>query len=157
MPGALMNYQFTGPTAWEDYLSALEAATPTIEAITVTDYHVTETYERVLEYKKAGYLPSVRLIFPNVELRLDVATVPIGDTHLGRWVSRRPSLATTAGHHASFPAMRRTTLPPVPAPAPTTWSTCRRSLPNGCGRCPWSYCVAGVGVPCSLLWPVSSQ
>ena len=73
-PGTLMNDQFTGPTAWEDYLSALEAATPTIEAITVTDYHVTDTYERVLEYKKAGYLPSVRLIFPNVELRLDVAT-----------------------------------------------------------------------------------
>ena len=27
--------QFTGPTAWADYLSALEAATPTIEAIAV--------------------------------------------------------------------------------------------------------------------------
>ena len=31
-----------------DYLSALEAATPTIEAIAITDYYVTETYERVL-------------------------------------------------------------------------------------------------------------
>ena len=77
--------------------------------------------------------------------------VPIGDTHSRRWVSRRPSLVTTAGHHASFPAKRRTTLPPVSAPAPTTWSTCRRSLPNGCGRCPWLHYVAGVGVPCSLL------
>ena len=71
---------------------------------------------------------------------------------LGRWVSRRRSLATTAGHHASFPAKRRTTLPPVPAPASTAWSTCRRSFPNGRGRCPWSYCVPGVGVPCSLTW-----
>ena len=38
-PGTLMNDQFTGPTAWEDYLSALEAATPTIEAIAVTEAH----------------------------------------------------------------------------------------------------------------------
>ena len=44
-----MNDQFTGPTAWEDYLYALKAATPTIEAIAVTDYYVTETYKRVLE------------------------------------------------------------------------------------------------------------
>ena len=77
-PGTLMNDQFTGPTAWEDYLSALEAAIPTIEAIAVTDYYVTKTYERVLEYKKAGSLPSVRLILPNVELRLDVATAKAG-------------------------------------------------------------------------------
>ena len=33
--------QFKGPTAWEDYLSALEAAIPHIEAIAVTDYYVT--------------------------------------------------------------------------------------------------------------------
>ena len=73
-PGTVLNNQFTGPTAWADYLSALEAATPTIEAIAVTDYYVTETYETVVAYKRAGRLPSVRLIFPNVELRLDVAT-----------------------------------------------------------------------------------
>ncbi len=36
-----MNNQFKGPTAWEDYLSALEAAIPHIEAIAVTDYYVT--------------------------------------------------------------------------------------------------------------------
>ena len=34
-----MNDQFTGPTAWEDYLSALETETPTIEAIAVTEAH----------------------------------------------------------------------------------------------------------------------
>ena len=73
-PGTLMNDQFKGPTAWDDYLRALERATPAIEAIAVTDYYVTETYERVVEYKKDGRLPSVRLVFPNVELRLDVAT-----------------------------------------------------------------------------------
>jgi hypothetical protein len=38
-----MNNRCTGLTAWEDYLSALKAATPLIEAIAVTDYYVTET------------------------------------------------------------------------------------------------------------------
>jgi predicted ATPase len=72
-PGTVINNQFSGLTAWEDYLSALELATPVIEAIAVTDYYVTDTYERILEYKKEGRLSSAKLIFPNIELRLDVA------------------------------------------------------------------------------------
>ena len=43
-----MNNQFSGPTAWEDYLTALEQSTPVIQAIAVTDYYVTDTYEEVL-------------------------------------------------------------------------------------------------------------
>ncbi|WP_322628864.1 hypothetical protein [Halothiobacillus sp.] len=39
----------------------------------VTDYYVTDAYEEVLKYKKDGRLPDVKLLFPNVELRLDVA------------------------------------------------------------------------------------
>jgi hypothetical protein len=39
-----MNNQFSGPTAWQDYLNALEEASPVIEAIAVTDYYVTDTY-----------------------------------------------------------------------------------------------------------------
>ena len=73
-PGTLMNNQFKGPTAWDDYVSALEAAMPVIEAIAVTDYYLTDTYERIRDYKEAGRLPSVGFVFPNVELRLDVAT-----------------------------------------------------------------------------------
>ena len=86
-PGTVINNQFKEPTAWEDYLSVLEAATPAIEAIAVTDYYVTETYEQVLEYKKAGRLPSANLIFPNVELRLDVATTKGGFVNLHLFVS----------------------------------------------------------------------
>lgn len=40
-PGTAMNNQFSGPDAWHDYLTALEQATPIIEAIAVTDYYVT--------------------------------------------------------------------------------------------------------------------
>lgn len=73
-PGTLMNDQFKRPEAWEDYLSALEQASPVIKAIGVTDYYLTDSYERTREYKTAGRLPSVCLIFPNVEIRLDAAT-----------------------------------------------------------------------------------
>jgi len=85
-PGTAMNNQFTGATAWDDYLAALEKSTPLIEAIAVTDYYVTDTYEEVLRRKAAGRLPNVKLIFPNVELRLDVATAKGGFVNLHLFV-----------------------------------------------------------------------
>src|SRR6218665_1207036 len=86
-PGTVMNNQFNGPAAWNDYLDALEKATPVIEAIAVTDYYVTDTYEEVLRHKAAGRLPATKLIFPNVELRLDVATAKGGFVNLHLFVS----------------------------------------------------------------------
>ncbi|MEL3888939.1 TrlF family AAA-like ATPase [Ferrovibrio sp. MS7] len=75
-PGTLFNNQFKGPNAWADYLSSLEQATPVIRAIAVTDYYCTDTYQHVVrEMKESRRLPQVALVFPNVELRLDVATV----------------------------------------------------------------------------------
>lgn len=82
-----MNNQFSGPNAWGDYLTAIEQATPVIEAIAVTDYYVTDTYEEVLRHKAAGRLPSAKLVFPNVELRLDVATAKGGFVNLHLFVS----------------------------------------------------------------------
>lgn len=86
-PGTTMNNQFTGPTAWSDYLTALENAMPVIEAIAVTDYYMTDTYEEVLRHKAAGRLPQAKLVFPNVELRLDVATTKGGFVNLHLFVS----------------------------------------------------------------------
>jgi len=86
-PGTVMNDQFSGPNAWHDYLTALEQATPVIEAIAVTDYYVTDTYEEVLRRKDAGRLPTAKLIFPNVELRLDVATAKGGFVNVHLFVS----------------------------------------------------------------------
>jgi hypothetical protein len=86
-PGTAMNNQFSGPNAWGDYLTALEQATPVIEAIAVTDYYVTDTYKEVLRHKAAGRLSAVKLIFPNVELRLDVATARGGFVNLHLFVS----------------------------------------------------------------------
>ncbi|MCK5745715.1 MAG: ATP-binding protein, partial [Oricola sp.] len=86
-PGTVMNNQFSGPSAWNDYLTALERATPVIEAIAVTDYYVTDTYEEVLRHKAAGRLPNAKLVFANVELRLDVATTKGGFVNLHLFVS----------------------------------------------------------------------
>ena len=86
-PGTVMNNQFSGPNAWDDYLTALEQATPVIEAIAVTDYYVTDTYQEVLRHRDAGRLPNVGLIFPNVEVRLDAATSKGGFVNLHLFVS----------------------------------------------------------------------
>jgi hypothetical protein len=86
-PGTAMNNQFNGPNAWNDYLTALEQATPVIEAVAVTDYYVTDIYEELLRHKEAGRLPAAKLIFPNVELRLDVATAKGGFVNLHLFVS----------------------------------------------------------------------
>ena len=72
-PGTVLNDQFGGVDAWGSYLNILKAATPPIRAIGVTDYYLTDNYEKVLGFKAAGRLPKVDLIFPNVEMRLDAA------------------------------------------------------------------------------------
>ncbi len=72
-PGTILNNQFGAADPWDTYLTTLEGLTPKIEAIAVTDYYVTDTYEEFLKHKAAGRLPDVKLLFPNIELRLDVA------------------------------------------------------------------------------------
>jgi hypothetical protein len=72
-PGTVLNNQFGGNDPWGDYLNTVEQLRPKIEAIGVTDYYVTDSYEEVLRQHSAGRLPDVQLIFPNVEVRLDVA------------------------------------------------------------------------------------
>jgi ABC-type hemin transport system ATPase subunit len=71
-PGTVLNNQFGAVDPWAAYLAALEQVTPKIEAIGVTDYYVTDNYEEVLRQRAAGHLPDVELIFPNIEVRLDV-------------------------------------------------------------------------------------
>lgn len=92
-PGTIFNDQF-GEDSWEDYLSSLEAVTPTLSAIGITDYYGISTYERVRSEKKKGRLPDCELVFPNIEMRLSIGTVkgnfvnihllvdPSGDDHI---------------------------------------------------------------------------
>ena len=72
-PGTVLNDQFNDDDAWLRYLEALETADPPIRAIGVTDYYLTDNYERARRFKDNGRLPGVDFIFPNVEMRLTVA------------------------------------------------------------------------------------
>lgn len=72
-PGTVLNNQFGSDNPWEAYLSSIEELVPAVEAIAITDYYVTDRYEEVLKHKAAGRLPGIKLLFPNIELRLDIA------------------------------------------------------------------------------------
>lgn len=73
-PGTVLNDQFgDDDEAWDEYLTKLEASNPKIEVIGVTDYYLTDTYEKLLRYQDAGRIPDVRMIFPNVEFRLEAS------------------------------------------------------------------------------------
>lgn len=71
-PGTIFNDQFKGD--WANYLEALENAEPPIKVIAVTDYYLLDTYQKVCAEKATGRLPQCEMLFPNVELRLDVGT-----------------------------------------------------------------------------------
>ena len=73
-PGTALNDQYSGKQAWRSYFEVLEAATPAIQAIGVTDYYLLDTYEAVIAAHADGRLPNVGFIFPNVELRLATGT-----------------------------------------------------------------------------------
>lgn len=73
-PGTVLNNQYTEPDAWEQFLVRIECATPVIEALGITDYGSIDRYEQALEYKAAGRLADVGLLFPNIELRFGIGT-----------------------------------------------------------------------------------
>lgn len=74
-PGTVLNNQFpTGEAGWEAFIQQLEASSPVIKALGITDYYSFEQYQKVAEYKEQGRLPNVDLIFPNIEMRFDLGT-----------------------------------------------------------------------------------
>jgi len=73
-PGTVLNNQYRGEDAWEQFLSRVETATPQIRALGITDYYSVDVYEAVVAKKKEGRLPGVGLIFPNVEMRYGIGT-----------------------------------------------------------------------------------
>lgn len=71
-PGTQLADGFGGN--WEEYLTKIETSSPRIRALGVTDYFCIGTYRKAREYKAAGRMPEVELLFPNVEIRLDIKT-----------------------------------------------------------------------------------
>ena len=60
---------------WDLYLDQLEAASPPFQAIGVTDYCITRSYEHLKAEKDQGRLKDCNLLFPNIELRLNIGTI----------------------------------------------------------------------------------
>lgn len=71
-PGTNFNDRFAND--WDGYLRAIETATPTVEALGITDYFSIGCYKAVRQWHQGGRLPQVSLLFPNVEMRLDLQT-----------------------------------------------------------------------------------
>ncbi|WP_316399229.1 TrlF family AAA-like ATPase [Bradyrhizobium sp. 33ap4] len=71
-PGTVLNNQYRGADAWEKFLAQLEASSPRIRALGITDYYSIDVYEQVVARRKSGRLSDVDLIFPNVELRYGI-------------------------------------------------------------------------------------
>jgi energy-coupling factor transporter ATP-binding protein EcfA2 len=72
-PGTLFNDQFKG-TGIEQALDVLGSRQPSIEAVGVTNYFTTAGFHQVWESWKKGAGSSIKYLFPNVELRLDIPT-----------------------------------------------------------------------------------
>jgi energy-coupling factor transporter ATP-binding protein EcfA2 len=71
-PGTTLSDQFGGD--WEAYLRKIENSVPRVRALGVTDYFSIQTYKAAKARKLAGRMPEVELLFPNVEIRLDIKT-----------------------------------------------------------------------------------
>jgi hypothetical protein len=71
-PGTLLGDQFGND--WDGYLARMERTQPAVRALGVTDYACIRGYRRVREHMAQGRLPGVKLLFPNVEMRLTVET-----------------------------------------------------------------------------------
>ena len=63
-PSTILNNQFGAADPWGAYFTTLDSVTPNIEAIALTEYYVTDTYEELLKHKAIGRLPGVMLFFP---------------------------------------------------------------------------------------------
>lgn len=72
-PETLLNNQFNGQDPWSNFFDILENASPSIEAIGITDYYGLATYEKTVAAKRNGRLSNIPLIFPNIEMRLAIA------------------------------------------------------------------------------------
>ena len=93
VPGTVLNDQYGGQDSLSSFIEKLEQATPTIKAIGVTDYYITDTYERILLKKNEGRLERCDLIFPNIEMRFDKGTVK------GRWTNVHLLVSPEADNH----------------------------------------------------------
>jgi hypothetical protein len=70
-PATLLANEFAGD--WDGYFTAIEQASPRVEALGVTEYCTLTGYKE-FRAKRGIRAPTVSLVFPNVEFRFDIQT-----------------------------------------------------------------------------------
>lgn len=73
-PGTTMNDQYVGADPWTEFSKRVVGQDPPIRVLGITDYYLIDTYERACAELDAGRMTGVEFIFPNVEIRLSIAT-----------------------------------------------------------------------------------
>lgn len=71
-PSSALNNNFIGDTPeekWEKYIDALESIND-VPVLGITDYFSIDGYLKILDYRNSGRLNNIKLILPNVELRI---------------------------------------------------------------------------------------
>lgn len=69
-PGTLQNDQFQGD--WDGYITRINNAVPQALVLGVTDYFSLRCYQEVRRRWLTGEMPHIKLVFPNIELRLNL-------------------------------------------------------------------------------------
>jgi hypothetical protein len=72
-PGTLLSNRYKGADRWDEFFRRIEESAPVIRALGITDYFGVDAYEEFLR-RRGGRLGEVAFIFPNVELRIGIAT-----------------------------------------------------------------------------------
>ena len=67
-PGTVLNNQFADD--WAGYVRRINEAVPAPTILGITDYFGLSVYDQVRARWLAGELPSVKVVFPNIEIRL---------------------------------------------------------------------------------------
>ena len=73
-PGTAMNDQYAGADPWAEFFRRVDSQVPPIRVLGITDYYLIDTYEQTKAELAAGHMAGVEFIFPNVEIRLSIAT-----------------------------------------------------------------------------------
>jgi hypothetical protein len=73
-PGTALNDGYGSKDPWSAFLERVNKADPPIRVLGITDYCGIEGYIIAAEHHKAGRMPGVGLVFPNVEFRLTIET-----------------------------------------------------------------------------------
>lgn len=67
-PGTVLNDQYPAGSTGR-FVQLVETSNPPIRALGITDYYGLGQYTQLLDLKKQGRMPTVDLLFPNVEMR----------------------------------------------------------------------------------------